>query len=47
MRVFVEHQCRVCDWIGILEVYDESWLAMVADGCIAHHCKEAMMWRYV
>ena len=47
MRVNVEHECRVCGWKGTLDVDDSSWLAMVADRCIAHHCKEEMLWRYV
>jgi hypothetical protein len=47
MRVNVEHECRVCGEKGILDVEDSSWLAMVADVGVAHHCNEEMMWRYV
>jgi len=47
MKVTIEHECRVCGFKIDLEAWDESFLAVVADGCIAHHCKEPMMWRYV
>jgi len=47
MKVTIEHECRVCGFKIDLEAWDESFLAIVADECIAHHCKEPMMWRYV
>ncbi len=46
MRTVVHFQCRVCNWVGTLDVSVYAWQGMVKENALPFHCKEEMMWCY-